>query len=167
MFTYLLTNSIPYRLRHPVLAEQPSSPSNHTCSRAWVTAHGASYSKPLRLNWGFSTLVDCRHITVDFSSCIIFQNWLVTSNVMSNFIARNIYIERETDRQTDRQTDRDRERQRYRDRQRDKHRDRDSITKSMHVLVWKHLLQIFAHLGAFSRPARSAWLIPTKHTHIL
>ena len=54
----------------------------------------------------------------------------------------------ETDRQTDRQTDRDTE--------------RESITKSKHVLVWKLLLQIFAHLGAFSRPARSARLIPTK-----
>ena len=62
----------------------------------------------------------------------------------------DIYIQRdrETDRQTDRQTETDR--------QTDSETDRQSITKSKHVLVWKLLLQIFAHLGAFSRPARSA-----------
>ena len=85
----------------------------------------------------------------------------------SNKIQRE--TETETDRQTDRQasrqtgrqagrqadnTERDRERQRQTDRQQT-HRERENITKSKHVLVWKLLLQIFAHLGAFSRPARS------------
>ena len=39
------------------------------------------------------------------------------------------------------------------------------VYKSKHVLVWKPLPQIFAYLGDFSRPALSAWLIPTS-SHI-
>ena len=42
---------------------------------------------------------------------------------------------------------------------------RKGVCKSKHVLVWKRLLQIFAYLGDFSRPALLAWLIPTS-SHI-
>ena len=38
----------------------------------------------------------------------------------------------------------------------ERERERERITKSKHVLVWKPLLQIFAQIGAFSRPVRSA-----------
>ena len=57
------------------------------------------------------------------------------------------------ERERERREEREREREERGERERERERER-SITKSKQVLVGKDLLEIFAHRGAFSWPAR-------------